>query len=84
MPGRGKLSLREDVPSTTLDEGLAPSAGSSSSDRPITPIGMNSQCSAVANDAFACEDTVKAFGSAADNAARAILLQLNTRLAFTP
>ena len=61
MPGRGKLSLREDVPSaTSVDEGLAPSAGSSSSDRPMTPMGMNS--SAVANDAVACEDTAKAFG----------------------
>ena len=84
MPGRGKVSLREDVPPTTVDEGMTPSAGSSSSGRPITPMGMNSQCSAAANDAFACEDTAKAFGSAADNAARASFRQLNTRLAFTP
>src|SRR6266700_136789 len=64
-----KVSRREDVPPTTADEGLAASAGSSSSAR-IAPIEVNSQCSAAGGDAFAGKDTAKPFGAAA--AARAV------------
>jgi hypothetical protein len=45
---------------------------------------MNSQCSAAGEDAFAGKHIAKPFGAAADNAARAVFRQLNTRLAFTP
>ena len=84
MPGRGKVSRLEHASLTALDKGPATNAGASSSARPITPIGMNPQCSVAGDDAVSCKLTAEPFGAAADNVAPAVLRQLNTKLAFTP
>ena len=47
-----RLQKCEGVPPTTVDEGPAISVGSASSAWPITPIGMNSPCSASRDDGF--------------------------------